>query len=1065
MGSKHLCQFVLDGYACAAYIVSYISKSQRGMSNLLHEACEEARNGNMSLKQQVRQIGNKFLTHVEISAQEAAYLILQMPLRNSSRSVVFVNTNEPGQRTFLLKPMESLQELPDSSTDIESDNSIKRYQRRPKSLQNCCLADFISKFDVVFPAKDKRQQHKNLSVLPEDEREEIDDDHILQEMDTGQNNNEKEYEMKDGSVLKRRKTQKILRYVRFNREQDPENYFREQLMLFFPWRNEDHDLKGNFTSYELCFIHNQETVKRNKKHYEADKGVTEIVENNMLHLSFESNHIVSAEIQHEEELDSQQVVEICEKNGCFNPQFVGAEYDIGCDLGITRKQIESNDIVLHQMSDTEYQNKVRSLNEDQKLFFYHVLHMVKTGNFPFYYFLTGGAGVGKSLLTTCLYQAITRYFAKQPGENLDEIKTVLCAPTGKAAYNIGGQTIHSLFCIPANQNLCYKPLDAQQLDTMRVKFRRLKIIFIDEISMVGNKMFNFINLRLQEIFARNIPFGGLNIIAIGDLFQLKPVFDGWIFENLQDGYGPLATNLWTELFQVFELKEIMRQKEDKDFAQLLNRLREGLQTEHDMEQLKTRKSCLNELQNVNLVPHLFTTNAKVNSHNMEAYNCAATENKCSVSAVDTVGGDVATNVKNRILAQVSDNPSNTMGLHKELHLVKDLPAEICVNVNVQDGLTNGSPCVVKKLDFRVPGFKRCSIVWVLFDEPTIGSATRIKYAHLYTKDICKSRTPVVEISQKCSVGRHKSCYVTRRQFPMRLACAKTIHKAQGSTLNDVVVDLGTRKQEHMHYVALSRVRKLQNLFILSLNEQKITVSSNVVSEMQRLRENAVLRICLPILKNIASDLKIIYQNCRSLHLHIKDVCADKNLTLGNIIAFSESRLVNRDKNEHYLLPGFHMYRFDANVSNDLERPNHGMVVYSQLELKNPRSFTLCGIETVLVSFDYKDSILDLVFIYCPPKKASISNLCQYLISILQMLESDHQILIMGDTNIDYFSQERLSSFIQKSKFRQIMHSCTRDYGTCLDHIYTSIKSNSDISCATLDSYYSDHKPIIAYLPM
>lgn len=133
-----------------------------------------------------------------------------------------------------------------------------------------------------------------------------------------------------------------------------------------------------------------------------------------------------------------------------------------------------------------------------------------------------------------------------------------------------------------------------------------------------------------------------------------------------------------------------------------------------------------------------------------------------------------------------------------------------------------------------------------------------------------------------------------------------------------------------------------------------------------------------------------------------------------------------------------------------------MVLYSQLELKNPRSFTLCGIETVLVSFDYKESMLNLVFIYCPPKNASISILCQYLISILQLLESDHPILIMGDTNIDYFSQKRLSSFVQKSKFRQIMHSCTRDYGTCLDHSYTSFKLNSDISCATLDSYYSDH---------
>lgn len=195
-----------------------------------------------------------------------------------------------------------------------------------------------------------------------------------------------------------------------------------------------------------------------------------------------------------------------------------------------------------------------------------------------------------------------------------------------------------------------------------------------------------------------------------------------------------------------------------------------------MEQLKTCTTRLNGLQNVNLVPHLFITKAKVNCHNMEAYNFAATENKCSVSAVDTEGGDVTTNVKNRILAQIPDSPSNTMGLHKELHLVIDLPSEICVNVNVQDGLTNGSPCVVKKLDFRIPGFRRCSIVWVLFDELGIGSATRIKYAHLYTKDICISWTPVLEISQKCSVGRHKSCNVKRRQFLLRLACAKTFHK-------------------------------------------------------------------------------------------------------------------------------------------------------------------------------------------------------------------------------------------------------------------------------------------------
>lgn len=132
-------QFILDAYACAAYIVSYISKSQRGMSNLMYEACKEARQGNKTLKQQVRHIGNKFLTHVEISAQEAAYLILQIPLRVSSRSFAFINTNLDEKRTFLLKPLDVLSELPKNSTDIQSDNALKRYQRRPNALKKLLL--------------------------------------------------------------------------------------------------------------------------------------------------------------------------------------------------------------------------------------------------------------------------------------------------------------------------------------------------------------------------------------------------------------------------------------------------------------------------------------------------------------------------------------------------------------------------------------------------------------------------------------------------------------------------------------------------------------------------------------------------------------------------------------------------------------------------------------------------------------------------------------------------------------------------------------------------------------
>ena len=147
-GANHDLQFVLDPYACAVYIVSYISKAQRGMSILMDEACNEARQGNIELRQQVRHIGNKFLNSVEVSAQEACYLLLQLPLAKATREVAFINTSPPTDRTFLLKSKEALENLPGSSTDIEADNIIKRYSKRPKSLENWCLADYVSQLEI-----------------------------------------------------------------------------------------------------------------------------------------------------------------------------------------------------------------------------------------------------------------------------------------------------------------------------------------------------------------------------------------------------------------------------------------------------------------------------------------------------------------------------------------------------------------------------------------------------------------------------------------------------------------------------------------------------------------------------------------------------------------------------------------------------------------------------------------------------------------------------------------------------------------------------------------------------
>ena len=135
------------------------------MSKLLRKACEEAKEGNMNIVNRVRHIGNKFLNAVEISAQEAVYLVLQMPLRRSSREFQFINTSDPDERTFLLKSMDKIKKLPDNSIDIESDNVIKRYQRRPKKLENVCLADFVAWYNCKCENNEQRQLEQTHSLL------------------------------------------------------------------------------------------------------------------------------------------------------------------------------------------------------------------------------------------------------------------------------------------------------------------------------------------------------------------------------------------------------------------------------------------------------------------------------------------------------------------------------------------------------------------------------------------------------------------------------------------------------------------------------------------------------------------------------------------------------------------------------------------------------------------------------------------------------------------------------------------------------------------------------------
>ena len=136
--------------------------------------------------------------------------------------------------------------------------------------------------------------------------------------------------------------------------------------------------------------------------------------------------------------------------------------------------------------------------------------------------------MGKSHLTKALYQAALKYYNSRAGENLNEVKILLLAPAGKAAYDIKGNTVHSALAIPACQSLkTYKALDSSRLNTLRCELRAVQLMFLDEISMIGNTMFNVqINNRFKDIKGSREVFAGVSIIALGDRFQLEPVKAG-----------------------------------------------------------------------------------------------------------------------------------------------------------------------------------------------------------------------------------------------------------------------------------------------------------------------------------------------------------------------------------------------------------------------------------------------------------------------------------------------------------------------------------------------------------
>ena len=395
-------QYVLNVYACAVYIVNYISKAQKGMSELLRQACAETCKGNCSINQQVRDIGSKFVNNVEISAQEAVYIVLQLPMRKASRQVIFINTSPPEERVELQKPLDDIKDMEDDCEDIYTNGLIKRYTMRTSSLENVTLADWAAWYDMCGKPYVKQSNELDVDNLLSETCN--DDDYNDDDDDYDDGDDDKSSKKVILAKTKKRTKARIIRSCWFSKEAEPEKYYRELIMLFTSWRNEETDLIGACSSYQQSYMLLFNAVEKQMKQYAiCNEDFNEIQqEMNTLDKSYMYDTIAPC---------SQNIEDHDETEGDtdLHPDF-NENYNLSDDIGIPSVDSNTEPLILNEMQDDEYRRMVQMLIREQKEFFYHVLHLTKTSDEPFYCFLSRGAGVDELHLTKAFYQAALKYY-------------------------------------------------------------------------------------------------------------------------------------------------------------------------------------------------------------------------------------------------------------------------------------------------------------------------------------------------------------------------------------------------------------------------------------------------------------------------------------------------------------------------------------------------------------------------------------------------------------------------------------------------------------------------------
>lgn len=405
-------------------------------------------------------------------------------------------------------------------------------------------------------------------------------------------------------------------------------------------------------------------------------------------------------------------------------------------------------------------------------------------------FITGRAGTGKSTLL--------KHFCvntKKP--------YVILAPTGVAAINVGGQTIHSFFGFHPGitEKDIQRNAKARKDTTI---YEKLEVLIIDEISMVRADLLDYIDIFLRLVRNSNEPFGGVQVVFFGDLYQLPPVLtdnEKNDFFFLYESPYFFSANVFKAIknFEVIELTNIYRQK-DSTFIEILNAIRNFTFNEDHLAILNER-IIQEDIDFTNYV-YLTTTNATVDKINLQ-----------KLSELEIEEFEFDGYVEGRFEDKLLPTDSTLK--------IKPGARVMFLNNDMENRWVNGSLGTVKKINLDK------NIIFVNLDdgdEVEVSPHTWSNYESYFNKD-----TKNIERKE---IGSFT-------QFPLRLAWAITIHKSQGKTFDKVFLDLGYGAFAHgQTYVALSRCTNLNGLILKrEVRHQDIIIDKAIDNFMRRFYDN------------------------------------------------------------------------------------------------------------------------------------------------------------------------------------------------------------------------------------